>query len=517
MRATVDRKLRRVADHPRASALALGALLLGGTVLRLLVARQDLFGDELATYWVVTTRGPRGVLETVQTTAEITPPLSFLLSWLTTRIGSSSELVRLPAIIGGIASIPLVYAVGARTVGRGPALLAAALTTVSPFMILYSAEARGYGVLMVLLLASTLFLLWAVEDDGRWRWWVAYGACVCLSAYTHYTAVFVLAGQLAWALWFHPRARRPALVATAVAAVLYMPWLPSLKDDVESPTTDILSAFSPLSVDQVQLTLTHWSFGFPYGNPKATLRDLPGLVPMLMLAASVLAGIHGAVTRRSELSAARAGRDPGIVLVTVLALATPVGTFLQSVIGANVFSVRSLAASWPYLALAVAALIAASRPALRAVAAGMATVALAVGGITMLTPDFERPDFDQLVRLADDHPGSVVIDGASFTPGPLSSLDVAETKPHGPVFRLTIPEQRETPFSIADVLPDPADVVRRAVDAADGGPIVILANIPASPTVDEAIALLPPEYRETGSVEIGGLIEGRAVLYERTG
>ena len=65
-------------------------------------------------------------------------------------------------------------------------------------MIFYSAEARGYGILMALALLSTWSLLVAV-DDGRRRWWVVYGLSVCLAAYTHYTAVFVLAAQFGWA------------------------------------------------------------------------------------------------------------------------------------------------------------------------------------------------------------------------------------------------------------------------------------------------------------------------------
>ena len=110
--------VRRLGEVPVAVPLAV--LVVVGGVLRLWVARQDLFGDELATYWVVSTRGS-GVIETVTTTAEITPPLSFVLSWFTTRSSLSPEAVRLPALIAGIASIPLVYAVGVRTVGRGAA------------------------------------------------------------------------------------------------------------------------------------------------------------------------------------------------------------------------------------------------------------------------------------------------------------------------------------------------------------------------------------------------------------
>ncbi len=191
-------------------------------MIRWVVAGQDLFADELATYWIVSTNNLSGVVDTVSTTAEISPPLGFMLSWLGSRISLDPEFVRLPALIAGIATIPLVYAVGARTVGRGAALTAATLTTLSPFMIFYSAEARGYGVMMALVLLSTLALLLACDRGGA-RWWALYAVCVALAAYTHYTSVFVLGGQFAWALWTQPQARKPLLISTAVAAARLHP------------------------------------------------------------------------------------------------------------------------------------------------------------------------------------------------------------------------------------------------------------------------------------------------------
>ena len=281
--AATDGSSGRNPNSHRTALWVVAALTLGGGLLRVALARQDLFADELATYWVVSTRSLRGVVDTVSTDAEITPPLSFVLSWFTTRLGLSEELVRLPALIAGIASIPLVYAVGVRTVGRGAALLATILATLSPFMIMYSAEARGYGVLMALVLLSTVALLHAV-DDGRTRWWVLYGACVSLAAYTHYTSAFVLAAQLGWGLWAHPPSRRPLLAATAVAALLYLPWIPGLRADMTSSTTTILGSLSPQSLENTRITLGHWSIGFPYAIEP--LHELPGTVPLVMLGVS---------------------------------------------------------------------------------------------------------------------------------------------------------------------------------------------------------------------------------------
>ena len=202
-------------------AAAVLVLTLVGFGLRVAVAQQDLFADELSTYWIVATHDLGGVISTVNSDAEITPPLSFVVAWLSTQVDLSPEWLRAPSVLAGTLTIPLVFWVGARTVGRGAGLLAAALTTLAPFMVYYSAEARGYAVMIALVTLSTLAMLLAV--DGR-RWaWALYAAASAAAVYTHYTSVFVLAAQALWVLWAHPEARRPALIANAAAAAAYLP------------------------------------------------------------------------------------------------------------------------------------------------------------------------------------------------------------------------------------------------------------------------------------------------------
>ena len=221
------------------------ALTAVGVALRLAVAQQSLFADELSTRFIVAGHGLADVVSVVHTDAEITPPLFFVLAWLTTRPGLTAELLRAPSLIAGAAAIPLVYLLGVRTVGRRAALVGAALTTFSPFMVFFSAQARSYELMIVLVLGSTLCLLTAVEQRayplvGRIR-----RSAACAAAYTHYTCVFALAGQLGWLLWAHPEARRAAVTASAAAAVGFLPWLSGLQGDLQSPTTDILSALQP--------------------------------------------------------------------------------------------------------------------------------------------------------------------------------------------------------------------------------------------------------------------------------
>ena len=76
---------RRLAISP--STVVVAVLTVAGAALRLATAGQSLFGDELSTYFIVSTTGSAGTVATVHDELEITPPLSFVLSWLTTRTG----------------------------------------------------------------------------------------------------------------------------------------------------------------------------------------------------------------------------------------------------------------------------------------------------------------------------------------------------------------------------------------------------------------------------------------------
>jgi len=124
---------------------AVSALTLVGFLIRLANFDQSLLGDELSTYWIIHGHSLGDVLSSVHSNDEITPPLYFILGWLSLKIGSDPEWVRLPSLLAGTATIPLIYVLGARTVGRAAGLVACAVFAFSPFMIYYSDEARSYA------------------------------------------------------------------------------------------------------------------------------------------------------------------------------------------------------------------------------------------------------------------------------------------------------------------------------------------------------------------------------------
>ena len=139
MQSSYGSKLALTRNYPSTAALLVAVATAIGFALRVALVDQSLSSDELSSYWVVTRHtGLSGVWDVVHSDAEITPPLYFLLAKLTTQIGATPAMMRLPSLLAGTASIPLTYLVGKRTLGRQVGVAAATLAAVSPFMINYS-------------------------------------------------------------------------------------------------------------------------------------------------------------------------------------------------------------------------------------------------------------------------------------------------------------------------------------------------------------------------------------------
>jgi 4-amino-4-deoxy-L-arabinose transferase-like glycosyltransferase len=498
-----------MSSRPRLTVAVLTAV---GVVLRLLVARQSMFADELSTHYVVTGRGLADTISIVHTDYEITPPLYFAAAWLTTQLGDTAELLRAPSLIAGALAIPLVYMLGTRTVGRRAALVATAFTALSPFMIYYSAEARGYALMMALVLGSTLAMLTAL-DDGRARWWVLYAACSCGAVYTHYTSVFALLGQLLWLLRCHPEARRAALIANVGAAVAFLPWLSGLRGDLTSTTTDILSALQPFTWSYVKTSLMHWVIGYPYATPISRIRDLPGIPALLLIALALVLALVGHLRGLRG----RLHLDQRVALVVVLALSVPIGGAIASAIGSNVLGTRNLAASWPALALCLAAFLVSAGRRLGTVAAALMIGAFALASAKLFGDDFRRPDFNSAAAYIDRAaaPGDVVVDGANLSPAGIPTpLDVTTDRPHPRVY-LNVGRVQYNPFKILTAAPPAEVTARQAAKAADGKRlfVVLAAGSPSWPAVTRALA---PGYRPVDTHSYPGIVTLVVRVYEKT-
>ncbi|MEK6326352.1 MAG: glycosyltransferase family 39 protein [Actinomycetota bacterium] len=501
--------------------------------MRLVILQDSLFADELSTYWIVSEHSLGGVISTVHTDAEITPPLYFVLAWLTTRLDLTAELLRAPSFLAGVGAIPLVYLLGLRTVGRAAAVVASAITALGPFMIYYSTDARGYELMVVLVILSTLALLAGV-DDGRARWWVAYAACACAAVYTHYTAVFALGAQFLWLLWAHPEARRAALLASLGATAGFLPWISGLIADLNSPTTKILGELQSFTLDGLRVSLEHWSVGYPF--PAVKLRSLPGDLGLVLIAIGVATAIAGLLLNRDRplverpphptsgapgrLRSSLAEVDRRLALIAALALAAPVGIAAVSAFSTDTLAARNLAVSWPAFALALATLLVSARQPLRMASVGLVLAGFGLAAGKTLEAKHRRADYDAAAAFIDRRAsaGDVVIDAAIFSPGPLTGLEVALEEPRQ-VFRVGAPQESDHPFGLGDRVALPAEVTDRAVAAAGGGRLFIVTQSGGAPTYQQlanaVLSELPGTYGEAEAQTYQGVGTLTVRVYER--
>ena len=496
---------------PAAVLALVGAITVGGLLLRLPSFNDSLMGDEISTFYIVHGHSIGRVMQLIHSNQETTPPLYFLVAWATKGLlGNEVQSIRLVSLVTGTAAIPLTFLLGIWTVGRRAALVGATCVALAPFMIYFSSEARPYMLVLFLALLSTLALLRAI-DTGRVGWWVAYAVCTCAVAYTHYTVVFLLVAQLAWALWTQPKALKALLLANTAAAVAYLPWLGGLREDLRAP--NFITTFVPVNLSSVSNIAENWWIG----HPVILIRLLPGNLVVALAEAGLALGIVG---RLLQLRGNPIGRLRGnpmgrsrVPLVFVLAIAPPLLIALYSWTRADVLGGGNQISSWPGLALAIGWLVTSPPKPLRFAAVTLTVGAFAVGGFAMLYATNQRTDIGAAVAFMNrpEFAGVPIVSSPYFN-NPISELDVAlavsgdptyvpgnadrvippTEKVDHPVIRLTGPALADQLVPLDGPRPQPASklptatpqvVARKALSLAHRHMILLVSPNGPTPTV----------------------------------
>jgi hypothetical protein len=164
------------------------------------------------------------------------PPLYYLLLHVWMQIfGHSEEATHELSLLFAVITVPVAYLAGSslfrRRVGAYCAVLAAGL----PFITSYAQETRMYTLLLLLsLIAATSFLHAFVYH--RRRWIPVFAISLVATLYTHNWGLFfglmTFIGFLV-CVRLEPRAERRVLlrdgaIAFGAAALLYLPWVPTL-------------------------------------------------------------------------------------------------------------------------------------------------------------------------------------------------------------------------------------------------------------------------------------------------
>lgn len=156
---------------------------------------------------------------------------------------------RVPPLLAGLATIGIAGLVGWRLGSPGAGLAMAFLVAIHPWHVRYSTEARGYGIMVMAVMAGYLFLLAAMQS-GRWRPWLAHGLCQLVALWANPGSLIAVAiGQAGVALiltgWWWVRGRPQAkdhlvrwagggCVAALLAAVALAPGMIQLREQLQN-------------------------------------------------------------------------------------------------------------------------------------------------------------------------------------------------------------------------------------------------------------------------------------------
>lgn len=160
-----------------------------------------------------------------------------LLAALSVRcLGVSEWSARLPALLLGVAAIPVVYLLGRSLRSRAAGTAAALALALNPMHIWYSQEAKGNAALMLGVLVAWLMMLLPL-GRGKAARLLAYVASLLMAGSAHLAGITFLVAQacflaVPWRGWPFAMPRRHAFMATVLALwmilLLYSPITPFL-------------------------------------------------------------------------------------------------------------------------------------------------------------------------------------------------------------------------------------------------------------------------------------------------
>ena len=247
-----------------------------------------------------------GVLESLR--LDGSPPLYYVLLHAWMRVfGDAEASLHALSLVFALACVPAALWAGWTIFGRDSGLVAAALAAFVPYLSGYSQEARMYTLLSLLgIVVAATFVKAFVHRDRRAV--PAFGVALVLMAYTHNWALFFAVAAAVVVLLLARRAPdrrallRDAALAFGGAAVLYLPWLPTL-------------------VSQALHTGAPWAAPPDPAAPLEVVRGLfGGIAPAIALIAAAGTGVL-ALAREADRLRARSALALAALAVGTLSLA----------------------------------------------------------------------------------------------------------------------------------------------------------------------------------------------------
>lgn len=325
MRQSSDRDsvMKKASALWRARPLVYAMILLGAALRFYQLGHFSLWDGEIFTLFI--SQKPLDLILPALRDFGAHPPMWFFITRAFNAFGWNEWMLRAPAALVGILTIPALYLAGKRAENRIVGLLAALLCAVAPIAVLYSQVGRMYAVILPLT-ALMVYALTRALQTRAWRWWFALALCGALLAYNQYLSLlavgsaYLMAGLILLAqTWQHTRPfalgafareffRRTARLWASFAAffILLAPLLPLMQKNFfqRQLAREAATTFTPITVNADFL--------------RALFLDLAGNEWLLLLSGSlVLAGIVLSLRKRDYRSLLLAVTWFGLVFAVV--------------------------------------------------------------------------------------------------------------------------------------------------------------------------------------------------------
>ncbi|HTS16548.1 MAG TPA: glycosyltransferase family 39 protein [Verrucomicrobiae bacterium] len=194
--------------------------------LRLFHLSQRVLWFDEANSLLIAKASPSQIIDAVRDDTH--SPFYYMVLHYWQSVASGENGARLLSVLAGVATIVVVYALGAALAGRGAGLLAAAFLALNPLHIWYSQEIRMYAVQTLLVTLSFLLMVTALRRD-QVSVWVGYLIVTALSLYAQYASFYAVIAQNGFIVIYY-RHDRPKLrhwfASQCAVMLLFAPWLP---------------------------------------------------------------------------------------------------------------------------------------------------------------------------------------------------------------------------------------------------------------------------------------------------
>lgn len=232
--------------------------------------------------------------------------LYYLIVHFAMYVGEGETILRLPSVVFGILSIPLLYLVGQSWFGTKAGVASGLLLAISPFHLYCSQEARPYAALIFFALLAVYCLQRLMSSHRHLGWRLGFIISTAAAVYCHAVALPFVAFTVVYAILAAPSSDRLTWAVTfGSIALLCAPVIvgfvaePPMKPPAAG-SQDSSGSARPAVLAPVAYAVWSFSTGFSLGPSVRELhrpdplsiarRHMPLIVPVFLLFSSLMLG-----------------------------------------------------------------------------------------------------------------------------------------------------------------------------------------------------------------------------------